>query len=177
MTVITLSSRDYRRIADIAQLTHDVRILKRAQGLLWLSKGDDLEEVAARLLVVPRTIYRWVERFAARGDLPLVDRLADAPGSGRPDTVAQQFDPLIQQRMAERSEHHGYAATVWTAPLLCQHAKKVDHLDTLQCSASRALARLALSWNRPCHGLARRSPTWRQAKGGSSVGLPTAPAR
>jgi len=112
-----------------------------------------------------------------RGDLPLVDRLADAPRSGRPDTVVQRLDLLLEQLMDEGPENHGYAATVWTAPLLCQHVKKVHHLDTSQRSVSRALERLELSWKRPRHCLARRSPRWRQAKGGSSAGLPNAHAR
>ncbi len=177
MGVINLSSRDYRRISEIAKLTHDVRVLKRAQALLWLSDGDNAYEVADRLLAAPRTIYRWVERFEVRGDLPLVDQLADAPRSGRPDTVVQRLDPLLEQLMDEGPENHGYAATVWTAPLLCQHVKKVHHLDTSQRSVSRALERLELSWKRPRHCLARRSPRWRQAKGGSSAGLPNAHAR
>ncbi len=177
MTVINLSGRDYRRVSEIAKLTYDVRVLKRAQALLWLSDGDSAYEVADRLLAAPRTIYRWVERFEARGDLPLVDRLADGPRSGRPDTVAQQLDPLIEQLLDEGPENHGYAATVWTAPLLCQHVKNVHHLDASQRSVSRALERLELSWKRPRHCLARRSLTWRQAKGGSSVGLPSAHAR
>ena len=153
MGVINLSSRDYRRISEIAKLTHDVRVLKRAQALLWLSDGDNAYEVADRLLAAPRTIYRWVERFEVRGNLPLVDRLADAPRSGRPDTVVQRLDPLLEQLMDEGPENHGYAATVWTAPLLCQHVKKVHHLDISQRSVSRALERLELSWKRPRHSL------------------------
>ena len=174
--MINLSSRDYRRISEIAKLTHDVRVLKRAQALLWLSNGNSAYEVADRLLAAPRTIYRWVERFEARGDLALVDRLADAPRSGRPDTLAQQLDTLLEQLMDESPENHGYAATVWTAQLLCQHVKEVHHLDISQRSISRALERLELSWKRPRHYLVRRSPTWRQAKGGSSAGLPNAHA-
>ena len=69
------------------RLTPDVRVVKRAQALLWLSEGDTPEEVAARLWVTPRTIYRWVERFERRDDWPLAERLADAPRSGRPDTM------------------------------------------------------------------------------------------
>jgi transposase len=177
MAAINLTNRDHRRISEIMRLTRDVRVLKRAQALLWLSDGDNASEVADRLLAAPRTIYRWVERFEVRGDLPLVDRLADAPRSGRPDTVVQQLDLLLEQLMDEGPENHGYAATVWTAPLLCQHVKKVHHLDTSQRSVSRALERLELSWKRPRHCLARRSPRWRQAKGGSSAGLPNAHAR
>jgi putative transposase len=177
MTMINLSSRDYRRISEIAKLTHDVGVLKRAQALLWLSDGDNAYEVADRLLAAPRTIYRWVERFEAHGNLPLLDRLADEPRSGRPNTVAQQLDPLIEHLLEEGPENHGYAATVWTAPLLRQHLKNLHHLEASQRSVSRALERLELSWKRPRHCLVRRSLRWRQAKGGSSVGLPRAHAR
>jgi transposase len=176
MAVINLTNRNYRRISAIVRLTRDVRVVKRAQALLWLSEGDTPEEVADRLWVAPRMIYRWVERFERRDDWPLAERLADAPRSGRPDTVAQQLDPLIEQLMGDGPENHGYAATVWTAPLLRQYLKNVHHLDTSQRSVSRALERLEPSWKRPRHRLVRRSPTWRQAKGGSSAGLPSAHA-
>ena len=176
MAVINLTNRNYRRISEIVRLTRDVRVVKRAQALLWLSEGDTPEEVADRLWVAPRTIYRWVERFERRDDWPLAERLADAPRSGRPDTVAQQLDPLIEQLMGDGPENHGYAATVWTAPLLRQYLKNGPHLDPSQRSVSRALERLELSWKRPRHCLVRRSPTWRQAKGGSSAGLPSAHA-
>jgi DNA-binding CsgD family transcriptional regulator len=50
------------------RLTRDVRVVKRAQALLWLSDGDTPDEVADRLWVTPRTIYRWIERFEGRDD-------------------------------------------------------------------------------------------------------------
>jgi transposase len=177
MAAINLTNRDHRRISEIMRLTREVRVVKRAQALLWLSDGDTPDEVADRLWVTPRTIYRWIERFERRDDWPLAERLADAPRSGRPDTVAQQLEPLIEQLMDEGPENHGYAAMVWTAPLLRQHVKNVHHLDASQRSVSRALERLELSWKRPRHCLARRSPRWRQAKGGSRAGLPSARAQ
>jgi transposase len=129
------------------------------------------------LWVTPRTIYRWIERFEGRDDWPLAERLADASRSGRPNTVAQRLDPLLEQLIDDSPENQGYAATVWTAPLLCQHLKKVHHLDASQRSVSRALERLELKWKRPRYCLARQSPTWRQAKGGSSAGLANARVR
>ena len=154
----------------------EVHILKPEKSFCVTEKFLDFETMADRLWVTPRTIYRWIERFEGRDDGPLARRLADAPRSGRPNRVAQRLDPLIEQFMDDSPENHGYAATVWTAPLLCQHIKKVHHLDTSQRSVSRALERLELSWKRPRHCLARRSPRWRQAKGGSSAGLPGAHA-
>ena len=71
MAVINLTNRDYRRISEIVRLTRDVRVVKRAQALLWLSDGDTADEVADRLWVTPRTIYRWIERFEGRDDWPM----------------------------------------------------------------------------------------------------------
>ena len=85
MAAINLTNREHRRISEIMRLTRDVRVVKRAQALLWLSDGDTPDEVADRLWVTPRTIYRWIERFEGRDDWPLAERLADAPRSGRPN--------------------------------------------------------------------------------------------
>jgi len=56
MAEINLSSRNYRGVSEIAKLTHDVRVLKWAQALLWLSDGDNTYEVADRLLAAPRDL-------------------------------------------------------------------------------------------------------------------------
>ena len=40
MAAINLTNRDHRRISEIMRLTRDVRVVKRAQALLWLSDGD-----------------------------------------------------------------------------------------------------------------------------------------
>src|SRR5438094_8255973 len=95
MAAINLTNRDHRRISEIMRLTRDVRVVKRAQALLWLSDGDTPDEVADRLWVTPRTIYRWIERFEGRDDWQLEERLADAKRSVRPNRVAPRLDPRI----------------------------------------------------------------------------------
>ena len=63
----------------------------------------------------------------------------------------------------------GYRSTVWTAALLRQYLRDVPRIEVSQRSVSRALERLGIVWKRPRDDLARRSSTWRQAKGGSNV--------
>lgn len=169
MTVIKLTNRSYQRVSEIAQSTHDVRVLKRAQALLWLSEGEPIEDVAWQLQVSTRTVYNWLERYAARSAWPVEARLADAPRSGRPDTLARDLDRLLEGILAERPATYGYAATGWTVPLLQEHLRSAHQVDSSARSISRALERLTLRWGRPRHTLARRSLTWRQAKGGSSA--------
>jgi transposase len=166
MTAIKLSPRDYQRVVETTQWAENAKVLKRAQGLLWLADGERVDEVAERLQVSVRTLYRWIERFEARASYSIEERLTDALRSGRPARIGERIEPLMAGLLADTPEDHGYNAGVWTAPLLREHLHKHHQLGVSRRSVSRALARLRLRWKRPRHSLARRSPTWRQEKGG-----------
>jgi transposase len=127
-----------------------------------------VEEVATRLFTTPRTVFRWIRRFHDRQGLKLPARLADGPRSGRPKTVHGIIDRLISAVIDGDPRHFGYHSTVWTAPLLRQYLREVHHLEASRRSVGLALARLGIAWKRPRYDLARRAPTWRQAKGGSN---------
>jgi len=168
--LLRLSSTEYQRLVEVAHTTHDPRALHRAQALLWLHEGDTAEEVATRLCVSPRTVFRWCRRFHERQALTLPARLADGPRSGRPKTVHGIIDPLIEEIFETDPRHLGYHATVWTAPLLRQYLHDRHHLQASRRSVGLAIARLGIAWKRPRYALARRAPTWRQAQGGSNGG-------
>jgi transposase len=142
--------------------------MHRAQALLWLHEGDPVDEVATRLFVTPRTVFRWCHRFHTRQTLALPARLADGPRSGRPKTVHGIIDTLLSEVIDDDPRQFGYHATVWTAPLLSQYLRDVHHIQVSRRSVGLALARLDIAWKRPRYDLARRAPTWRQAKGGSN---------
>jgi transposase len=175
--LIHLSPTDYQNLLEVAYATHDPRQLHRAQALLWLHEGDTVDEVATRLFVTPRTVFRWRSRFQTRQALALPARLADGPRSGRPKTVSGIIDTLLSEVIDGDPRQWGYHATVWTAPLLRQYLRDVHHLQVSRRSVGLALARLDITWKRPRYALARRAPTWRQAKGGSNAGSPAASVR
>jgi transposase len=166
MALIRLSEKEYQTLYEIALSTNDVRILRRAQAILWLSEGEEVEEVANQLMVAPRTVYRWVTRYNERKHQDMVFRVADAQRSGRPKTVQGVIDPLISKILDEDPRAYGYAATVWTVPLLCQYLKDAHRFSVSPQSVRLSMERLDMAWKRPRYTLARRSPTWRQAKGG-----------
>jgi hypothetical protein len=56
----------------------------RAQALLWLDEGESPQQIAEALRTSRRPVYYWVELFLGRDELDSVQRLADAPRSGRP---------------------------------------------------------------------------------------------
>ena len=94
---LRLSPTDYQNLLAVAHSTHDPRQLHRAQALLWLHEGDTVDEVATRLFITPRTVFRWRSRFHARQALELPERLADGPRSGRPKTVSGIIDTLLSE--------------------------------------------------------------------------------
>jgi hypothetical protein len=84
---LRLSSTDYQNLVEVAHSAHDARQMHRAPALLWLHEGDTVDEVATRLFVTPRTVFRWRNRFYERQRLAVPARLADGPRRGRPKTV------------------------------------------------------------------------------------------
>lgn len=165
---LRLSPKEYQRLLEVAHHTHDPRQVHRAQSLLWLHEGDTGEEVATHLFTTPRTIFRWLRRFHDRQALDLPARLADGPRSGRPKTVHGLIDTLIREVIDSDPRQLGYHSTVWTAPWLSQYLREVHHIQAARRSVGLAIARLGMAWKRPRYDLARRAPTWRQAKGGSN---------
>lgn len=166
MIPLCLSAKDRRELDRLTKEATDPRALRRAQALRWLEEEESVAEIAERLQVSRQTIYNWEARLSTRGGPDLEARLQDAPRSGRPLTVQGIIDPVLDAVIDEDPRDFGYQATVWTAPLLRHHLREVYHIVASRQSVSLALARLRVHWKRPRHTLARRSPTWRQAKGG-----------
>lgn len=170
MTILKLSPQERRRLQGLAARTADAGLLRRAQALLWLATGHGIEDVRQRLCVCRRTVYNWVEQYAAREADDIAGRLSSLPRSGRPRTASGIIDPLIECVIDTDPRESGYRSTVWTAGLLRQHLSETHQLAVAQRSVSYALARLGIRWKRPRHQLALRARYWRQAKGGSSAG-------
>jgi transposase len=138
----------------------------RAQALLWLDEGEAPEQVAESLRVSRRTVYYWASRIGDRPGVDLKERLADAPRSGRPRAGDGGVDNRIAEVIDSDPRELGYHSTVWTAPLLAQYLRDHHDVDVSRKTVGRAIDRLGIRWKRPRHELSRRSPTWRQSKGG-----------
>lgn len=166
MALVEPNSKEIAALEILLTTIKDVRQLKRAQAILWLTEGDNVEEVAQRLRVSRQTVYNWIARFQARTDVPPDLRVADALRSGRPRTALTIIDPLINAVIDLDPRQFGYRSTVWTASILQQYLAKKHHIEVCDKSVHLAIQRLGISWKRPRHFLALRSETWRQAKGG-----------
>lgn len=177
MTPRGLRARERQGLEAILHHPCDASSLRRAQALLWLDRGESVQEVATRLQLSRQVIYNWVRRFDLRAALPVAARVADGLRPGRPRTVTGVIDPVLEVVLEQDPHDWGYTHGVWTASLLQQHLAEVHQLYVSRPSVSLALVRLRIRWKRPRHHLARRSPTWRQAKGGFGPAWRRGPTR
>lgn len=170
MTLLKLNWRERRGLEQLLKHTPDAITLRRTQALLWLDRGEPVAEIALRLGVSRQVIYQWIELFRRDTPTDLATRLAAGARSGRPRTVHGVIDPWLDEVIDHDPRTFGYPSTVWTAPLLAEYLVDQQGLIASVSSVRLALARLTISWKRPRHQLALRSPTWRQAKGGLKRG-------
>ena len=52
---------EHEKLLKIVLSTHDAKKFRRAQVLLWLNEGEDVEAVAHRVFVTRQTVYRWTK--------------------------------------------------------------------------------------------------------------------
>lgn len=171
MAELILNSRERSSLEQVVLHAQDARLINRAYALLWLDEDEAAQEIAGRLQVSRQSVYNWTERFGEREGMPILDRLADGPRSGRPRTAYGIIDSLIETVIESDPRVWGFRSTVWTAPLLVSYLERKHHLEVSRQSIRLAIARIRMRWKRPRYQLALRPETWRQAKGGLNTGF------
>src|SRR5918997_1556652 len=147
MAHISLTDSQRRELQYVARRGRDARMVRRAQGLLWLDQGEHPITIAHRLGVTREAVYSWARRLSGMGDRPLAQGLRDQPRSGCPS-------------------RNGYQAEGWTAALIRYHLQATKAVEVSETTVRRCLKGMGYRWKRPRYVLARRDPFWRQAKGG-----------
>lgn len=170
MATIRLSWRARKTLERVVRSSSSAHMVRRAQALLWLHQNERIDEVAQRLGLTRRAVYKIVERYQARSAEPVEARLRDQPHTGRPASKRQKVAQVLDQLLQQPPSRYGYRALVWTTPMLHAQAQRQLTEPISARTVRRALRELRYRYKRPRYVLARRSPTWRQAKGGSKLG-------
>lgn len=164
---LDLTRQERDRLVGIVARPVDANQLKRAQGILAVADGDSPSAIALRLQVTRATVYNWVNRFRNRQGA-VEQALIDQPRSGRPAELFEQVAERLRTLMTQTPGEFGYRNSQWTTTLLVAHLKS-GGVCASEDTVRRALHELGYRWKRPRYVLRRRSPTWKQSKGGSSA--------
>jgi transposase len=166
MANIKLHPKQHDKLERVARTSPIGREVRRAQALLWLDHGETIQQVAQRLGISRQALYDLLERYRSRKAEPIVLRIRDRPHPGRPANKRERVIQAVQELLVHKPQDYGYRSPFWTVPMLVAQVtarigEEVSH-DTIR----RALRVLRCRYKRPRYVLSRRSPTWRQAKGG-----------
>lgn len=147
MTDFALSYKERSVLEQLTRCsTNGAKEYRRTQALLWLDKGESVQEIAERLRVSRQSIYNWAMRFQEREELDIVARLIDGERRGRPRTVRGIIDPLIDEVIEGDPRDLGYRPSVWTAPLLQRYLEEIHQITVCTESVRLALDRLRIRW-------------------------------
>jgi transposase len=99
MARISLTDRHRQELQRLARRGRDARVVRRAQGLLWLDQGEHPIAVAQRLGVTRESVYAWLRRLQHPGGPSLTEKLMEQPRSGRPKSKRQAIQEMVEQVM------------------------------------------------------------------------------
>jgi transposase len=116
MAQISLTDSQRQELQHLARRGRDARVVRRAQGLLWLDQGEHPIAVAQRLGVTRESVYAWLRRLQHQSARSLAEKLREQPRSGRPREKRQSVEELVRQVMDTQPSQYGYQAEGWTAP-------------------------------------------------------------
>jgi len=156
---------DRRRLARALSPRSSGHIYRRMAAVLAIADGERLEDVARRLRVTRRAVYRWVTRYLARRD---PRDLVDKARSGRPRHRGPST-PQLRRLLATDPRTLGYQNATWTAPLLAAHCARHGHGAVDARTIRRRLHELGYRWKRPRYRYAHRAAHLSQKKGLSAV--------
>ncbi len=166
MALFKLTSRADILLREIARSNTKARQVRRAQALLWLHENHTASAVAQRLGMSWRTIQRWKRRYQERAQDPVLARIQEGQHTGRLPHQLKLARKEIERVWRRDPRRYGFRARNWTVPILRCLIHRRTTTWVSRSTVRRALRSLRYRYKRPRLTLARRSPTWRQEKGG-----------
>ncbi len=166
MALFKLTSRASACLREIARGSRNARQVRRAQALLWLHKDHSAQAVADRLGMSRQTVQRWKKQYQERTLDSVLERLQEGEHTGRTPRQLKLARKEIERVWQRDPRRYGFRARNWTVPMLRCLIHRHTQISVSRSTVRRALRSLRYRYKRPRLTLARRSPTWRQEKGG-----------
>ncbi len=130
----------------IAHQTNDFRLYRIVQGLLWLSEGQTIREIAALLNVSERTPYNWLKAFLQGGINWL--RNERYKGRGRKPTLTKSQKKELKKRIELGPEKNGFDSGVWNTAMINELILRRYEVSYSPRYLSRLLKKMGLSYQK-----------------------------
>jgi transposase len=122
--------------------------------VLWSSERVSVAEIAARLRRRPKTVRKWLRRFAHAG----AAGLADLPRAGRPPSTTAVAPQVVRTQLSQPPAVFGYVCATWSAASLCQHLAARCSLRLSRRKLRQLMRALRYRFTRPKHAPRRVDP-------------------
>jgi len=122
--------------------------------VLWSAERVSVAETATRLYLKPKTVRKWLRRFARHGSAGL----CDLPRAGRPRTDTPVARQAVWMQSRQPPSVFGYVAAIWTVAALCCHLATRCHLHLSEWKVRQLLRSLRYRFARPKHAPRRVDP-------------------
>lgn len=150
MSRLNLTVWQRRRLQHQRVETLDARVLRRTLAVLEFDQGRSAQEIALLLGVTRQSVYNWVEDYLHDRD-PAA--LRDEEGRGRPLSLDEDAERLLETFLADSPQALGYPQVNWTVPLLQEVLEISTGERRSDDTLRRALRRLGYVWKRPRYDL------------------------
>jgi transposase len=111
---------------------------ERVLAAIARKQGDDIERIAERHDVWPKTVGRWLDRFA---DRPLEEAPYDDPRPGAPGRLTDEEKQQLFVDFRTSPAELGYDRDEWTSSLAVRHIEAAFDVEYSERHARSLLAR------------------------------------
>ena len=130
------------------------RVAARAWMVRWSAERVPVAEIATRLRRRPKTVRKWLRRFARGG----VAGLADLPRPGRPASTPAVAAQVVWTQLHQPPSCFGYVAALWSVATLCRHLAARCSLRLSRWKLRQLMRALRYRFTRPKHAPRRVDP-------------------
>ncbi|MGH2541728.1 MAG: IS630 family transposase [Ardenticatenaceae bacterium] len=121
------------------------RVGVRAHYILLSADGSAVPGIVEIHQTSNVTVYKWFDRFEAEGPPGLYDRAR----SGRPPTMDEAAQAVVEEALSSAPTRYDYNFTQWTVPWLGSHLAAEAGVAVSGETVRRTLHALDYSWTRP----------------------------
>ena len=144
-TVLKVKRGEVKRIEEFAAATRSAREYKRAQAVLYKTRGMAAEQIAQLLGLHWRTVQRIVTRYKKYGTASFKDR--PRPG-GKPKLTEEAREKLLEAAL-KSPRLFGFLKNNWSLGMLRLYLKKETGISISEVHIWRLLHKRGIVYKRP----------------------------